>query len=424
MSGIIEPSRSLPVIEPYDVIVCGGGPAGMGAALAAAQQGARTALIEMHGCLGGVWTAGLLTVVHDAANKRGVLAQFLAAMDEQQARRGFVCDVEATKAVLERMCMDAGVAVRLHTRVAAAFVERGRLTHVITESKSGREAWAAKVFIDTTGDGDLAARAGCGFELGEEHSGRMQPMSMLALLAGMDHDAMQPFTDRRPGSQRHEKLLAEIQRGGADPSYHRPSLVHIRDSLWMLMANHEYGVSGVDAADLTRATLHARAEIQRIVQALRSLGGVWGHLQLVATSSQIGVRDGRRIRGRYVVTAQDMFDGRRHPDAICRVTFKVDVHATEPTGGKTFAPSQALARRSKPYDIPLRALIAADVDGLLLAGRCISGDFLAHSSYRVTGNAVPMGEAAGTLAAISAQRGEPPHRVPWQAVRSKLPADL
>jgi len=137
-------------------------------------------------------------------------------------------------------------------------------------------------------------------------------------------------------------------------------------------------------------------------------------VKIVATSSHIGVREGRRIHGLYTVTAEDLRTGARHEDAVCRVTFCVDIHSTRREHGGACG---SAGIRVKPYDVPLRALIARDVRGLMLAGRCISGDFFAHASYRVTGNAVAMGEAAGKVAARAAATDRLPHQVPWAEVR-------
>jgi len=139
-------------------------------------------------------------------------------------------------------------------------------------------------------------------------------------------------------------------------------------------------------------------------------------MRLVATAEQIGVREGRRIRGRYVVSAQDMREGVRHDDAICRVTFPIDVHALDKEGNR----ADVGRFEVKPYDIPLRALISADCENLLMAGRCISGDFLSHSSYRQTGDAAAMGEAAGACAALAACDGCVPHEVPAHAVQDAV----
>ena len=138
------------------------------------------------------------------------------------------------------------------------------------------------------------------------------------------------------------------------------------------------------------------------------------------TTTQIGVREGRRIHGRYTLTSEDLIEGARFDDAICRVTMGIDVHSTDPTKTKAV---ETKPHRSQPYDIPLRALIARDVDGLLMAGRCISGDFIAHSSYRVTGNAVTMGQAAGICAARAALTNVLPHQVPWSDLEASLATD-
>jgi hypothetical protein len=417
-----EPSRITPVVSGWDVVVCGAGPAGVAAAIAAARSGASTCLIETQGCLGGIWTTGALSYILDGKNKNGLLTELLERLDRFDARQRFVCDVETVKLVLEEMCTEAGVHIRLHTRVVgAARNAANRLTHIMTESKTGREAWEASVFIDTTGDGDVAAQAGCGFKVGDAVTGGMQPMSLIALVSGVDPHVSTAYTTIEKQSRLN--LLAEIRRGGYSPSYESPGLWHIRDDLYILMANHEYGLSGLDASQLTTATLHARQEVHRIVQALRSLGGIWSELRLVSTGAQIGVREGRRINGRYEVTIEDVVTGARHEDAVCRVTFGVDVHSTNPHNSKGFSEyNEQFRRRNKAYDIPLRALIARDVDGLLMAGRCISGDFLAHSSYRVTGNAVSMGQAAGSLAAAAVRSGLLPQAVAWSEVAELLVA--
>jgi hypothetical protein len=141
-------------------------------------------------------------------------------------------------------------------------------------------------------------------------------------------------------------------------------------------------------------------------------------MRIVCTAEQIGVREGRRIHGVYRVTKDDLVRGARHEDAICRTGFGMDVHSTDPTKSKEVYDEDR--QPVKAYDIPLRALIARDADNVLMAGRCISGDFLAHSSYRVTGNAVAMGQAAGTLAAVSAASEAAPGEVPWVEVQRGL----
>ena len=427
-----EPSLKLPITNDADVIVCGAGPAGIAAAITAARAGARTRLFEVHGCLGGVWTAGLLTYIFDF-DKPGLTRELVKKLDERDARRNqnpsrFTYEPEAMKLLIEEMCLEAGVKIQLHTRVAAAYRHGQRLTTIITESKSGREAWTAPVFIDATGDGDLGAQADCTWEVGQAKDCPCQPLTMNALAVVRDAKALGKFisfngTDEFTGPGGHltcvEAFKSELKRAGVETSYGHPTIFHVRDNLVMLMLNHEYGVMAYDSAKITEATIRSRAEIHRVVKALRSLGGGWDGLQVAATAEQIGVRDGRRIRGRYTVTKEDLIQGVKHPDAVCRATFGVDIHAESREKNNTETISHG-GFKAKPYDIPLRALIAKDIDGLMMAGRCISGDFTAHASYRVTGNAVAMGEAAGVIAAIAAKSHRLPHEVEWREGSEQL----
>jgi hypothetical protein len=424
-SFVVEQERKIRVSATYDVIVCGGGPAGVCAAIEAGRNGAKTLLIEAHGCLGGVWTAGLLTWILDHVNKAGLMreiedkllrekgvSQQMMNKDAQIAIfRSLSFDPEIMKLVLDNFCLDAGVDILFHTRVVAAIKsEKGRLSHIVTESKSGREAWMGKIFIDCTGDGDLAALSGCDYDLGKESDGATQPFSLLALVTGINFDEIREFPTFKPG------LLAEIERGGIVPSYLRPGLFPIRDNLFTMMANHEYGYSSVNAVDVTRATLHARKEVNAIVNALRRNGGVWKNIQLVATAEQIGTREGRRIHGLYTVSKEDLIKGSRFEDAVCRVTFGVDVHSVSKQDEESKSVDYHQNIKSENYDIPLRSLIAKDVGGLMMAGRCISGDFIAHSSYRVTGNAIAMGQAAGRTAALSSKKNILPQEVNFKSL--------
>jgi len=427
--SLTEPARKIPVAGEYDVIVSGAGPAGIAAAIEAGRSGARTLLLEVRGCLGGVWTAGLLSWILDQANKPGLMRELEQRLDQMGAKcpiktkANLAYDVEKMKLLLEIMCAEANVDILLHTRVVAAVKDdHKRLSHVVTESKSGREAWAGKIFIDTSGDGDLAALSGCGFEFGDPKDGAFQPMSLLALISGISFEEIKKFVrwegDLNSASKKY--LLEELVSAGVLPSYTKPSIFPIYEDMFMIMANHEYGYSGLNTREVTRATLHARAEIHKIIDGLKSLGGHWKDIRIIATSEHIGVREGRRIHGLYTVQTEDLIQGIRHPDAVCRVTFGVDVHSVRrDEDSQDSAYNRGI--KVKPYDIPLRALIAKDVGGLMMAGRCISGDFLSHSSYRVTGNAVTMGQAVGRVGAIASAKKKLPQEIAWNQTGLKLP---
>ncbi|MDD4101431.1 MAG: FAD-dependent oxidoreductase [Kiritimatiellae bacterium] len=424
-AGVLrEPARDIPVRDDADVIVCGAGPAGVSAAIAAARAGANTRLFDINGCLGGIWTAGLLCWVLDYKTT-GLADEITQRLDARDARRAqrrrsrYAYEPEEMKLLLENMCTEAGVKVRLHTGVRAAYREDRRLTAIVTESKSGREAWRAKNFIDATGDGDLAAFAGCGFDLGQPGTGKCQPLTMYALVLVKDAEALKAYLteekDTADESQRYRsktsKLMRELHRAGTPPSYNNPSIFYIRDNVVLFMFNHEYGVNVDDADAITAATMNARRELNAMADGLRKLGGVWDNLRIIATSEHIGIREGRRIHGLYQVTMDDLAKGARHEDAIVRARFGVDVHCLSLDNKEDSHGEITKGLKVKPYDVPLRALISRDLDNMLMAGRCISGDFFAHASYRVTGNSVPMGEAAGRTAALAALSGRLPAQV-------------
>ncbi len=429
-SRLVEAQRSVPIAGHSQVLVVGAGPAGIGAALAAARAGAKVQLIETAGCLGGVWTAGMLTKIIDGGRKTGIMQEILQAMiargsDVAKKTKGEIYDPELMKVVLEELCVTAGMKIQLHTQLAGAVVDaKQRLVAVLTESKSGRQAWTADRFIDCSGDGDLAVQAGCRFDVGINANCECQPMSLMALLTGLNAEAIPEFVREVAGEKAKSNMVKLMRDSGIKPSYSAPTLRLLHSGIFSLMTNHEYGIPAYDAAKISEATIRARREVHQIVADLRRLGGPWKDVAVVATAEQIGVREGRRIRGRAQVTVDDIVAGKKHENAACRVNFGFDVHNVRP--GDMFSGLDEIEREvkkyralgAKPYDIPLGALIAADVDGLMMAGRCISGDFIAHSSYRVTGNAVPMGEAAGRASAISVKQGRLPHEIAWSEVKA------
>ena len=417
---IVEEERKIPIKEEFDVLVCGGGPAGVAAAIEAGRSGAKTMLIENNGCLGGVWTAGSLTWILDYHHQKGILKEITEELTKRGAecpidtgKGSFAFDLESMKILLDELVFNAGVQIRFHTRVCNALVEKGRLTHVITESKSGREAWKANIFVDATGDGDLAAQAGCSFDFGDpENNDTTQPFSLLGIISGVEFNDIKEYArwigDK--GSVSKKNLLAAIQEGGFEPSYRKPSIHPISFNLFKIMANHEYGFSSINADDVTKATLVGRKELWNVIKALKNNGGIWKNIRLISSAEQIGTREGRRIHGHYIVSTADLKNGTFHKDAIAEVRFGVDVHSVKKNqDNKEVGYGRGI--KSKPYTIPFRALIAKDVDGLLLAGRCISGDFIAHSSYRVTGPVTTIGQAAGRAAAVSSKKNKLPQMI-------------
>ena len=419
-----EPARDIPVAGRCDVLVAGGGPAGIAAAVGAARQGAKVVLLESKGSVGGIWTNGLLGCLL-GFNYSPFDREILGRLDVYQAYRtrspernfhAFVYEPEYMKVVCEELLSEAGVRVRTGTSVASVLREGRMAKAAITESKGGREAWIAKRFIDCTGDGDLAALAGCGFDTGgAAKSDPDQPASMIAMFTIPDDSGILKFVANEHTNydsvgeallNPKVELRKEFERIGIDPSYGHPTIFRINRNLFIMMANHEYDVPVDDPDRIGAATMRARKEIVDMTEALvrdswnqPGHKGAWNGLRLVATADQVYHRRARRIHGLYTMKVDDCFNGARFDDAVATCRFGIDVHAVSKHMNKILPAGSPFKKAARPYQIPLRACQAADVDNLYMAGRCVSGDFFVQASYRITGTAVEMGYNVGKAAA-------------------------
>jgi len=401
-TSITEPARETPVVADVDVVVAGGGPAGLGAAIAAARAGAGTLLIERYGFLGGMWTAGLVNPLFDYANKGGIaqeLVDTLARRNAFKMGKRHTFDPEMMKHVLDEMVLGAGAEILFHSPVVASVVEDRTVRGVIVENKGGRRAVLAKVVIDCTGDGDAAARAGAEFEFGRPEDGLVQPVTTMFMLSNCKYRE----------TKHHElfEMMEKARERGADyeVSFTGPSLIELpREGEAVVMMTHVRRVNPLDAGDLSAAAVKGRRLALEAFEVLSKHVPEFEGVALSATAPQIGVRESRRIMGEYRLDLDDVLEGRHFPDGICKVTFGIDIHDPVELGFKKMP-------RIKPYQIPYRCLVPKEIDGLLVAGRCISGSHEAHASYRVTGNCMAMGQAAGTAAALSVRDGVRPRDV-------------
>ena len=422
-----EEALEIPLDDWADVIVAGGGPAGVAAAVAAARGGRKVRLLELQGCLGGVWTAGLLTYIFDFDKSEigweiirrldALGARKLDRTDAYNVHRDWVYEPEYMKFVCEEMCREAGVRVTLQCPVVAAYRDASgkNVETVVTESKSGRQAWRAKTFVDCTGDGDLAALAGCGFDYGYPGLSHGQPATMNALVAVDDGDKIADYLSNEPAmwtrvrladgkDECHHiyashKLKALLRQQGMEPSYGDPTLFRFHRNVFCFMANHEYKLRVDDAQAISDATMRSRREIIALAGALAKLGGPWTGFRVIGTAEQIGHRDARRIHGRYTVTKDDIEKGTTFDD-VCTVSrTSIDIHGLDKKMNDGKAAGNRGGVKFQPFQTPLRSCIAKDADNLYMAGRNISGDFYAHASYRVTGSSVALGEAVGKAVA-------------------------
>ncbi len=377
----------------YDVVVCGAGPAGIGASVSAALKGLRVKLIDYAGCVGGNWTSGLMSIALDIIDKGGIpreiMDRLMARNKAQWAdKESYVYDVESMKHLLEQMLVKAKVDISLHTRVTDVQTENDRIQSILADGFDAC-AYRAGWFVDATGHGTLSALAGCSYQSGHPQSGKKQPASLEALVSGVPDSWHSDIHN----PEKKKELRELLQSVGISCTYPSPLLFKLSPSsqCWKLAINQQYGVDVEIPQTITDATIDARDEINRAVEALRTLPG-WGDLTLVATAEQIGIRDNRRIDGLYRITGEDCLAGRTFSDGVVPVRYFIDVHELSSDGHVQDGISN---RKTAPYQIPMRCLISRDFRNLFMVGRCLSGDFFAHASYRMTNTACATGEAVG-----------------------------
>ncbi len=417
-NAVVEEPRRTPVVREVDVLVVGGGPAGVGAALAAGREGADTLLVERHAMLGGMWTAGMVNPYFDFRKKGWLVAELIDRLKEEGAwyshphRATF--DYEAMVRLLETMMDEAGVEFWYHVLMTDAIVEGGCVRGVVVESKAGREAILAKVVIDCTGDGDVAARAGVPYELGRPLDGLMQPMTLMFEVDGIGDYVQKGDT--------YGKMVAAIEQNdlGVELPFGRvrnaPAIILLpHPGTAIVQATHVYRLNALDPRQLTDGIRAARLQARDLTLVMKHMEGL-ENVRLVHTASTIGVRETRRVRGHYRMTLEDIQAGKRFDDAVTFCTFSVDVHEPAPGAGIPCKDGVPM----KPYEVPYRCLLPEDTGGLLIAGRCISGSHEAHASYRVTGNCMAFGQAAGLAAAWAAADDRQPADLPGSELRARL----
>lgn len=417
-SAVEEAPRRTPVAADVDVLVVGGGPTGIGAALAAASEGAKTLVIERHGMLGGMWTAGLLNPLFEPLRGWWV-ERLVGRLQEGGGWRDHpkfpVFDTEIMKYTLEQMLDEAGVGFWYHVQATDPLVIDRRVRGILVEGKSGREAILADAVIDCTGDGDIAARAGVPFQFGRSVDGLAQPMTLMFEVTGIE--------SLGPDTQHILKILTDAIEANDLPirlpygkrPHGTPYLIPPPETgVGAIQATHVYRYDATNTRDVTRATVEARAQVHEIFfKALRKVPGLEG-IRLAQTAPTLGIREARHMEGLYTLNADDVKGGRRFEDAVVSCGFGCDIHE--------IYPDDKLAHRipAKPFEIPYRCMVPKSVRGLLFAGRCISGTHEAHASYRVTGTCMGMGQAAGLAAAIATAAKTTPDELDGRELRAAL----
>lgn len=446
MKTIIEPIKKLPVRMSVDVLVVGGGPSGIIAAQAAAEDGLSVALIENRSFLGGNLTIGLpiLGFLGQKGNQivKGLPQQFIDKLIAQNAASEHrpcplhmgitLVEPEAVKAVSLNMLKEIGVEVLLFTFFCGVIMEKDKLQGVIIESKAGREAILAKVVIDCTGDADVAYQAGVSCEKGNENGG-MQPPTLMFSLGDVDTDKLrmsiadQPsayLTDFIPAEyfgQNHQYILVGLrnimQKAKADgmslPTERTIVITGLKKGeVWINMTRVN-GVDGTDPLSLTEGELIARNQIDSIFKYLVKYVPGFENASMLRIAPFLGIRETRRIVGKYIMNRNDILSCARFNDAVAVASYPIDIHHPE-GGGCT------LEWSGDCYDIPYRSLVPLEVENLLVAGRSISTTHEAMSAIRVMAPCMAMGEAAGRAAKMAVRDGVLPSEVNISKLQKEL----
>lgn len=448
----VLPPRDAVVAAEVDVVVVGGGPAGLGAAVGAAEAGARVVLVERYGFLGGNATAALVMPLMSFHTQRHrpeklgdwhllptdhgpgdpVIAGVLQRLLERVVAAGGAIrptietgytvpfDPEVFKVAAVEMLDDAGVSYLFHAFASDPIVRGDRVAGVVLETKSGPLVVEAGAVVDCTGDADVAARAGAEHEIGRD-DGFTQPMTLMGRIAQFDKVGFEGYVREHPDQWKGVHGLWDLIRMATE----RGELDLPREDILFFATPHDTEVAvnstrvtrvlGCDVWDLTYAEREGRRQLRQIDQFLMRHVPGFEESYLVQSGVQVGVRETRRIVGEYVLTEPDILRAAKFPDGVARGSYPIDIH--NPVGRGTtlkyLPPGEA-------YDIPLRCLLPLGVEGVLVAGRAISGTHEAHSSYRVMPISMATGHAAGVCAAIAAASGRTPRQVPAADVQAEL----
>lgn len=416
-----------------DVVVVGGGPAGINAAIAAGRQGVRTVLIERHGFVGGMSTAASVypwMTFHTEQGEQviqGIAQEIVDRLMQAGGSPGHLRDTvgfvhtvtpyhaEIFKVLVLDMLKEAGVQLLVHSFVDRVIAEDGRIRAVEITGKSGRIAIRGSVFVDTSGDADLAYLSGAPVFKGRDGDHRTQPMTMKFRMRGVDLERVRRYMIENPDNFYRKTPIAELDKipltgvQGFYSQWKEANLPINRDQVLfftgpaddevLVNCTRVQGLDATNVLDLTQAEEEGRRQVLMMAEFMQKKLPGFERASISSVGTQIGVRESRRIDGLYHLTIEDVVEGRKFDDVIARSGYPVDIH--DPTGKGVKA---AWIGGDGAYDIPYRCLVAKEIDNLLAAGRCISTTHEALATTRLTPSCMATGQAAGTAAALAYQR--------------------
>lgn len=453
MKCIVEEQKSIPIFAEPEVLVVGAGPAGIGAAIAAARSGAKVLLVERYGFLGGNLTIAMVNPMftfHDVNGKqviRGIAGELVTRLVALKASKGHTTDLtfdnasmtpfdpEGMKFLLFQLVTESGVSLLLHTWAVAVQREGNRISSVIIENKSGRQAIIPKIVIDCSADADIVAFSGAPFVKGREEDGAMQPVTLFFRIGGIDMVSLRTWMKQNRNFLKDSPTDAEIDSSeaiaflglkelvekamelGEFPKNAAPRILFYQlpiEGQVAVNATRLQGIDGTKAEDLTFAEVETRSQAWQITAFLKKQVGGFENAYIVDTGVQVGVRETRHITGDYTLTEQDVLASKSFHDGIACGTFAIDIHP--PEGDKQIFTGSGKA----VYEIPYRCLLPQGLDNILVAGRSISATHTAFGSSRVMATCMGIGQGAGVCAAQIVQRGITSREVLISEVRSQL----
>ena len=403
---INENEKKIQVIDSYDVIVCGGGPSGIIAAIAAARNGAKTLLIERYGFVGGMASSALVTPISIFKKKKKLIIDGipfelmkrisdLNGADVTQDSGNVPVDDEMFKLAAQQLLLESGVTLLYHTYFSDCVMTDGKVSHVIVQNKAGRVAYECKAAIDCTGDADLVRAAG--FETTKET--KLQPASLWFQLGGVDTDALKDlFVDavdeKMPISAEIRGRLSELNQKGEMPIFGGPWISrHFRDGIVTINLLRE-STDASSPEQFTRTECSLRENLFKVINIMRENFPAFKDCWLLKSGTQSGVRETYRIAGMYKMTADDVLNPKQFTDTIAKGTHVIDIH-------KPDSIEQDCISLKQEYNIPYGVLVPVNSENLITAGRCVCADNSAFGSIRVMATCMAMGQAAGTAAAIN-----------------------
>lgn len=421
----MEYSKSIEVQGSYDVIVAGSGPAGLCAAIAAAREGAKVALIERYGVVGGNLTAGYVGPILGMVGKgtmRDEIVQLLGVpQNDMIGQTGKAHDFEMAKIVLAEAVDHPNIDVYLQTTVVDAVKQDNRVVGVVVSGGEGLKAIMAKVTVDATGDGIVSYLAGAQIEKGRE-DGLMQPVTLEFTIAGVDESqgviCIGDVDDVRLGDERFLDYCKRLALEGHLPEKIAAVRLHptVRQGERQVNTTQVNGVDMTKVEDIFKADLELRRQIRLLVDFFKRHLPGYENCRVISSGTTTGTRETRRVIGDYVVTAEELAAGCRFDDVIVhKAEFIVDIH--NPAGS---GQAEEHIQYCDPYDLPYRCFTPKGIEGLYTAGRCISGTHRAHASYRVMSICMAMGEAVGVAAAMCVEQGCTPRELEVKKLQNRL----